>query len=54
MAEKSTRSKETELTLERAKEQLIELGKKRGNMSYDFVADKLSPFEVESDQIEEF
>ncbi len=54
MAEKSTRSKETEVTLERAKEQIIEIGKKRGKLSYDYVADKLSPFEVESDQMDEF
>lgn len=54
MAEKSTRSKEAEVTLERAKEQIVEIGKKRGKLSYEYVADKLSPFEVESEQVDEF
>ncbi len=54
MAEKSTRSKETEITLEKAKELIIETGKKRGELSYNYVADKLSSFEVDSGQIDEF
>ncbi|OXS80432.1 RNA polymerase sigma factor RpoD [Domibacillus enclensis] len=54
MAEKSTRSKETELTLEKAKELIIETGKKRGELTYNYVADKLASFEVDSGQIDEF
>ena len=54
MAEKSTRSKEAELTLEKAKELIIETGKKRGELTYNYVADKLASFEVDSSQIDEF
>ena len=56
MADKSERTKETEieLSLEEAKKQLIELGKKNGELTYHDIADKLAHFELESDQIEEF
>ncbi|MCI2254511.1 RNA polymerase sigma factor RpoD [Domibacillus sp. 8LH] len=54
MAEKSTRSKEAELTLEKAKELIIETGKQRGELTYNYVADKLASFEVDSGQIDEF
>ncbi|HZG72726.1 MAG TPA: sigma-70 family RNA polymerase sigma factor, partial [Chondromyces sp.] len=54
MAEKSTRSKETEVTLERAREQIIEIGKKRGELSYDYIADKLSNYDLDSEQMDEF
>lgn len=54
MAEKSTRSKEAEVTLEKAKEQIIETGKQRGELTYNFVADKLAPYEVDAAQIDEF
>ncbi|MYL19802.1 RNA polymerase sigma factor RpoD [Halobacillus litoralis] len=61
MAEKKqqpSRSKETEnqteLTLEQAKEQVVELGKKRGILAYEEVAEKLSSFELDSDQMDEF
>ncbi|WP_050180894.1 RNA polymerase sigma factor RpoD [Domibacillus robiginosus] len=54
MAEKSTRSKEAELTIEKAKELIIETGKKRGELTYNYVADKLASFEVDSGQIDEF
>ena len=53
-----SRSKETEnqteLTLEQAKEQVVELGKKRGILAYEEVAEKLSNFELDSDQMDEF
>ncbi|MCA1021411.1 RNA polymerase sigma factor RpoD [Halobacillus litoralis] len=53
-----SRSKETEnqteLTLEQAKEQVVELGKKRGILAYEEVAEKLSSFELDSDQMDEF
>ncbi len=56
MVEKSARSKEveSEFTLEKAKEQLIELGKKRGFLNYANISEKLSHFELNSDQMDEF
>ncbi|MCP8616890.1 RNA polymerase sigma factor RpoD [Salirhabdus salicampi] len=57
MAEKPSRSKEAadqELTLDQAKEQLVEVGKKRGMLAYEEVADRLSHFELESDTMDEF
>lgn len=56
MAEKGARSKEleTELTLDQVKEQIIEHGKKRGVITYDEVAERLSGFELDSDQMDEF
>ncbi|ELK45476.1 RNA polymerase sigma factor RpoD [Halobacillus sp. ACCC02827] len=53
-----SRSKETEnqteLTLEQAKEQVVEIGKKRGVLAYEEIAEKLSNFELDSDQMDEF
>ena len=56
MAEKSTRSKEveTEMTLDQVKEQLTEVGKKTGVLAYDDIAEKLSSFELDSHQMDEF
>ncbi|EWG08913.1 RNA polymerase sigma factor RpoD [Cytobacillus firmus] len=56
MAEKSARSKEvdTELTLEQAKDQLVEIGKKTGVLAYDDIAERLSQFELDSHQMDEF
>ncbi|WP_070120642.1 RNA polymerase sigma factor RpoD [Bacillus marinisedimentorum] len=56
MAEKPARSKEveSELTLEQVKEQLTEIGKKRTVLTYEEIADRLSSFELESDQMDEF
>ncbi|MDQ0175217.1 RNA polymerase sigma factor RpoD [Bacillus chungangensis] len=56
MAEKSARSKEaeTEQTLEQAKEQLIEQGKKRGVLTYERIGAKLAHFDLDSDQMDEF
>lgn len=57
MAEKSARSKEefdSELTLEQAKEQLVEKGKNDGVLTYDKIASKLSHFELDADQMDEF
>ncbi|QZA32226.1 RNA polymerase sigma factor RpoD [Hydrogenibacillus sp. N12] len=41
-------------TLEQVKEALIELGKKRGYLTVQMVAEKLSAYEMEPEQIEEF
>ncbi|MEJ9210016.1 RNA polymerase sigma factor RpoD [Bacillus smithii] len=56
MAEKSTRSKEVEpeLTLDKVKNQIVEKGKKRGELSYDYIADKLSNFDLDSEQMDDF
>ncbi|TWT09105.1 RNA polymerase sigma factor RpoD [Planomicrobium sp. CPCC 101079] len=66
MAEKSERPNEVEASnvpltiegpeagIEEAKKQLIELGKKTGELNYEQIADKLAVFEMESDQVEEF
>jgi len=56
MAEKSARSNDTdlELTLDQAKEQLAEQGKKRGTLTYERIAEKLSHFELDSHQMDEF
>ena len=53
MAEKSARSKEveSEVTVDQVKEQLMELGKKRGVLTYEDIAEKLANFELESDKI---
>jgi RNA polymerase primary sigma factor len=56
MAEKSARSNETEieLTLEQAKEELLEDGKKQGSLTYEGIAGKLAHYELDSDQMDEF
>lgn len=56
MSDKSERSKEveTEVTLEEAKKSLVEAGKKSGELTFADIAEKLSVFELETDQIEEF
>ncbi|MBN6888901.1 RNA polymerase primary sigma factor [Cytobacillus horneckiae] len=56
MAEKSARSKEvdSELTLEQVKEQIIETGKKTGVLAYDDIAERMSHFELDSHQMDEF
>lgn len=51
---KPTQTKETEVTLEMAKDNLVEIGKKRGTLAYEEVADRLANFEIESDEMEEF
>lgn len=43
-----------EMTVEEAKKQLIEVGKKTGELNYEQIADKLAVFEMESDAVEEF
>jgi len=42
------------LTLEDVKQNLVEIGKKRGVITYSEIMDKLSPFDQDSDQIDEF
>ena len=66
MAEKSERPNEVEasnvpltteapeVSVEEAKKQLIESGKKTGELNYEQIADKLASFEMEYDKVEEF
>ncbi|PLT34675.1 RNA polymerase sigma factor RpoD [Bacillus sp. V5-8f] len=56
MAEKPARSKEVEneLSLDQVKEQLLELGKKRGSLTLEKIAERIGSFELDSDQMDEF
>ncbi|GAA0457638.1 RNA polymerase sigma factor RpoD [Alkalibacillus silvisoli] len=62
MAEKPIESKEVgqdqtqeqDLTVDQAKEQLLEMGKKRGVLVYEEIADKLGHFDLDSEQMDEF
>lgn len=45
---------DTEQKLDHAKDQLIELGKKRSSLTYKEIMEKLSPFDQEPEQIDEF
>ncbi|XEC96830.1 RNA polymerase sigma factor RpoD [Paenibacillus tarimensis] len=45
---------ETELKLDQVKEQLIEQGKKRSSLSYKEIMEKLSPFDQDPEQMDEF
>lgn len=45
---------DNELTLDQVKEQLLEQGKKRGALSYKEIMERLSTFDQDSDQIDEF
>lgn len=56
MAEKPARSKDVEndLSLDQVKEQLVELGKKRGSLTLEKIAAKIGGFELDSDQMDEF
>lgn len=55
MADKPIRPvAEGEMSIDQVKEQLVELGKKRGVLSYAEISEKLSGFDQDSDQIDEF
>lgn len=43
-----------DLSLDETKEQIVELGKKQGELAYEDVVDRLARFELESEQIDEF
>lgn len=45
---------EHEMTIEELKAQLLEQGKKAGELSFDYVTEKLSAFDMEPDHFEEF
>lgn len=50
----SSQALENEKTLEQVKDELIEEGKKHGVLNYEEVADRLSSFEIEPEEIDEF
>jgi RNA polymerase primary sigma factor len=54
MAEKSEQQVDHEVSLDQVKERLIESGKKRGMLSYGEIAEKLAPFDQDSEQMDEF
>ncbi|MEF2964711.1 RNA polymerase sigma factor RpoD [Paenibacillus sp. M1] len=45
---------ETELTLDQVKDRLIEQGKKRSSLTYKEIMEKLSPYEQDPEQMDEF
>jgi len=45
---------EAELTLEQVKAQLMEQGKKKGSLTYKDIMEKLSPYDQDADQIDDF
>src|SRR5690625_788026 len=45
---------ELELSLDEAKEQIVEIGKKSGEISYEDVVVRLAHYELEPEQIDEF
>jgi len=51
MAEKQTHA---DSTLDQVKDQLAELGKKRGVLTYEEIAERMSNFDVDSDQMDEY
>jgi RNA polymerase primary sigma factor len=48
------RDEERGLTLQETKDALIELGKKRGSLTYDEIVNRLAPFDLDPDQLDEF
>lgn len=54
MGNEQNASVEGEMTHEQMKEHLLEVGKKRGVLTYKEIMDKLSPFEQDSEQVDEF
>ena len=54
MEEKQNNVQETEVSLEQAKQDIVSAGKKRGILSYEEIAEKLSVYEIDSDAMDEF
>jgi RNA polymerase primary sigma factor len=54
MAKNQNTGAELELTLDQVKDQLLEAGKKRGVLSYKEIMERLSGYDQDSDQIDEF
>ena len=49
-----TLDNESQQTIEQVKEELVEIGKKSGELAFDDVADRLSKFVIEPEQMDEF
>jgi len=55
MAEnKTSQTMDDDMTLEQVKAELMETGKKTGSLAYEEIADRLSTFDIEPEQIDEF
>ncbi|PLS15204.1 RNA polymerase sigma factor RpoD [Bacillus sp. M6-12] len=56
MADKSARSKEVDndLNIDQVKDLLVEQGKKRGNLTFETITERMASFEMDSDQMDEF
>lgn len=54
MADQETRHQDPDMSLEQVKNELVELGKKRGVLTYSEIVDKLSAYDQDADQIDEF
>jgi RNA polymerase primary sigma factor len=54
MADQQTRHQDPDVTLEQVKDQLMEIGKKRGVLTYKEIIEKLSGFDQDSEQIDEY
>ncbi len=55
MADKPLRPvTEGDITIDQVKEQLVELGKKRGTLTYAEITEKMAAFEQDADQMDEF
>jgi RNA polymerase primary sigma factor len=54
MAKEQHMELETELTLDQVKEQLIDLGKKRSALNLKEIVERLSPFDQDAEQFDEF
>ncbi|WP_027415838.1 RNA polymerase sigma factor RpoD [Aneurinibacillus terranovensis] len=54
MTKKTESKPEMEITLDQVKDQLIEKGKKRGMLTYKEIMERLSTFDQDPDQIDEF
>ncbi|MGL4820277.1 MAG: RNA polymerase sigma factor RpoD [Bacilli bacterium] len=54
VSEKTTQAKEQETKFEQVKEQLVELGKKRGYLTYEQISEKFGSFDIEADQMDEY
>ncbi|ERI09902.1 RNA polymerase sigma factor RpoD [Aneurinibacillus aneurinilyticus] len=54
MTKKTESKPDMELTLDQVKDQLVDQGKKRGVLTYKEIMERLSTFDQDSDQIDEF
>ncbi|GMA60030.1 RNA polymerase sigma factor RpoD [Alicyclobacillus fastidiosus] len=53
-AKDEVREEERGLTLQQARQQLVELGKKQGSLTYEEITDRLAPFDQDTDQLDDF